>query len=311
MSLNIIFAGTPNFAATTLQALINSRHKVVAVYTKPDSSKGRGRKRHASPIKELALTHHIPVHQPKTLRYKKVQNELATLNADVMIVIAYGLILPKSVLGTPKHGCLNVHASLLPRWRGAAPIQRAILAGDQETGITIMQMDEGLDTGDMLFSVATKITHDDTAITLHDRLAHMGADALLTNLNLLEQNKLKPISQNDSKATYAEKILKSDGNINWQEPAEIIARKIRAFSPWPGTFFNYKNQVIKIWRSAIITTPSQEKPGTIININTTGIDITTAENTCRIKKLQLPGGKPITVQDFLNAHPNFFSLGKI
>ena len=214
--LNIIFAGTPDFAATHLQALLNSQHNVIAVYTQPDKPAGRGKKLQASPVKQLAEQHNIPVYQPKSLRKEEAQAELQALNADVMVVVAYGLILPEVVLNAPKYGCLNVHGSLLPRWRGAAPIQRAIWAGDNETGITIMQMDIGLDTGDMLYKVATPITPTETSATLYAKLAELAPPALIEVLNGLENGQFSPEKQQDELANYAEKLTKEEAKLDWK-----------------------------------------------------------------------------------------------
>jgi methionyl-tRNA formyltransferase len=230
-SYNIIFAGTPHFSVAALEALIQSPHKVVAVYTQPDRPSGRGRKLTESPVKQKALEHHLSVYQPLSLKNPEEQQRLADLKADLMVVVAYGLILPKAVLQAPRLGCINIHASLLPRWRGAAPIQRAIVAGDARSGVTIMQMDEGLDTGAMLYKVQCPIEQNDTSEILLNRLSTMGADALLHTLAHLTS--IKPEPQDHHLATYAHKITKEEANIDWSEPADVIARKIRGFNPWP------------------------------------------------------------------------------
>ncbi len=300
--LKILFAGTPEFAATTLQALLDSEHSVCAAYTQPDRPAGRGRKLKASPVKALAEAHGIPVRQPASLRDSEVQRELAGFGADIMVVVAYGLILPKAVLETPPLGALNVHASLLPRWRGAAPIQRAILAGDHETGVTIMQMDEGLDTGDMLLKVRTPINAEDTAQTLHDRLARLGAEALLETLRRLQAGSLTPEPQDDSQATYAAKIDKAEARIDWQQPAAAIDRQVRAFNPWPVAFTRLDGDNLRIWQARPLDAPSDAPPGTVLAEGREGIDVACGEGRLRITRLQLPGGRPLDAEAFLNAH---------
>ncbi len=232
-SLKIIFAGTPDFAARHLAALLSSKHEVVAVYTQPDRPAGRGKKLTASPVKLLALEHSIPVYQPATLRAEEAQQELAAIDADIMVVVAYGLLLPKVVLDTPRLGCINVHGSILPRWRGAAPIQRSIWAGDAETGVTIMQMDEGLDTGDMLKIATLSIDAKETSATLYERLAALGPDALVDCLGDIASGKAVAVKQDDEQANYAKKLSKEEAQIDWSMSAEAIERCIRAFNPWP------------------------------------------------------------------------------
>jgi methionyl-tRNA formyltransferase len=302
-ALKIIYAGTPEFAAVALQALIDSPHEVCAVYTQPDRPAGRGRKLTASPVKQLAGQHAIAVLQPESLKSAEVQAQLAAFGADVMVVAAYGLLLPPEVLAIPPLGCLNIHASLLPRWRGAAPIQRAIQAGDRETGITIMQMDAGLDTGPMLYRVATPIAPTDTAGILHDRLAAMGAEALLHALDGLLQGTLHGERQDDSQACRAPKLSKAEAEIDWQQPATRIARQVAAFNPWPVAQTRLGGQVLRIWLADVPEGGGSGRPGQVIATGKDGIEVACGEGVLRLLRLQLPGGKPLDAGEFLNAHP--------
>jgi methionyl-tRNA formyltransferase len=299
--LKIIFAGTPNFAASALAALLRE-HKVVAVLTQPDRPAGRGMQLAASPVKQLALQHGLVVLQPATLKTEQIQRSLAALDADVMVVAAYGLILPQAVLQQPRHGCLNIHASLLPRWRGAAPIQRAILAGDNETGITIMQMDEGLDTGDMLLHHACPIAANDTAQTLHDKLAEMGADSILEALRLLQENRLKPIRQDNDAACYASKLLKSEAQIDWRQDARQIERAVRAYNPFPVCHANLNDVMIKIWQAELCV-EKQDDPGKVMAVDKRGITVACGKDALRLETLQRPGGKAQPAAQFLQAMP--------
>ena len=301
-ALKVIFAGTPEFAATSLDALIKSQHHVCTVYTQPDRPAGRGRKLTASAVKQLAVQHGLPVLQPETLKTADALAELQSLNADIMVVVAYGLILPLEVLQAPRLGCINVHASVLPRWRGAAPIQRAILAGDKQSGVTIMQMDAGLDTGDMLLVKTTPIEDTDTAQTLHDRLADIGARALIEALQLLSEGRAHPEKQDDSQATYAKKLQKSEAVIDWQQSAEAIHRKICSFNPWPVAQTELDGKIVRIWQSTVTQHHSNETAGLVLDESKSGIDVATGDGVLRITKLQLPGAKPLAVADFLNAH---------
>ncbi len=300
--LNIVYAGTPEFAAVALAALLETPHRISAVYTQPDRPAGRGRKLKASPVKELALQHGLEVRQPESLKDADEQAALAALKPDVMIVAAYGLLLPAEVLAIPRLGCLNIHASLLPRWRGAAPIQRAILAGDPETGITIMQMDVGLDTGDMLYKLSTPIQESDNAQTLHDRLATLGARAITEALERLQQGTLTAEKQDDSLACYAKKLLKSEAQIDWQQPASLIARQVAAFNPWPVAQTGYQGEVLRIWEATALDENSGKPAGSVIRAGKQGIDVACGEGVLRLLRLQRPGGKPQEVANFLNAN---------
>jgi len=305
--LNIIFAGTPDFAARHLQALINSHHNVIAVYTQPDRPAGRGKKLTASPVKELAVSHDIPVYQPGSLRKEPAQQELAALNADIMVVVAYGLILPKVVLDTPRLGCINVHGSILPRWRGAAPIQRALWAGDKETGVTIMQMDVGLDTGDMLLKTYLPIEDDDTSATLYEKLALQGPDALLQALEGLANGTLAAEKQDEVLANYAEKLSKEEARLDWSKSATQLWQEVRAFNPWPVSYFEHQGNTIKVWQTQVSTSSSNAAPGTIISASKKGIEVATGDGVLTLLSMQLPGKKPLSVADILNARGDWFT----
>ncbi|WP_163577653.1 methionyl-tRNA formyltransferase [Halomonas faecis] len=306
-SLRVIFAGTPDFAAASLTALLESRHAVAAVYTQPDRPAGRGRQLSESPVKRLAGSHGLPVLQPESLKTSAVQNELAAHAADVMVVVAYGLILPQAVLEIPRLGCLNVHASLLPRWRGAAPIQRAIEAGDAESGVTIMQMDEGLDTGDMLLVRRTPITATTTGGELHDTLARLGGEALVEALDALAEGALSATPQPAEGVTYAAKLSKSEAELDFREPAERLAAKIRAFNPWPVAWCplgTARLRLLMAEASAPRAGESAQPPGTLLAPDTDALRIacgTTGSEVLRVTRAQLPGGKPLPARDLLNA----------
>ena len=271
---------------------------MVAVLTQPDRPAGRGMKLVASPVKQLAMQHELPVLQPTTLKSTEIQQQLAGYKADVMVVAAYGLLLPTAVLQLPRYGCLNIHASLLPRWRGAAPIQRAILAGDNETGITIMQMDEGLDTGDMLLKLACPIEARDTAQTLHDRLAELGAQAIVTALDRLDQGTLQAIAQDDTQATYAAKLIKAEAQIDWTRGAIEIDRMVRAYNPFPMAVSTCRNVPVKIWQASP-TGEMQGEPGTVCAIEKNGIVVACGHGALRLEILQRPGGKALPAGQFI------------
>lgn len=314
-SLNIIFAGTPDFAAQHLQAILNSQHNVIAVYTQPDKPAGRGKKLQASPVKQLAEQNNIPVYQPKSLRKEETQSELKALNADVMVVVAYGLILPKAVLDAPRLGCLNVHGSILPRWRGAAPIQRSIWAGDAQTGVTIMQMDEGLDTGDMLHKVYCDILPTETSTSLYNKLAELAPSALIDVLDNLENGKFIAEKQDDSQSNYAEKLSKEEAQLDWSLPAIQLERNIRAFNPWPIAYFSTEDkdgnaQTLKVYQAEALS--HQDKPaGTILSADKNGIQIATVDGVLNLLQLQPAGKKPMSAQDLLNGRAEWFTIGKV
>ena len=308
--MKIIFAGTPEFAANSLEAILKQGHHVVAVYTQPDRRAGRGKKILKSPVKLVAEAHDLPVYQPEKLTDKDAQKELEALTPDLMIVAAYGLLLPTAVLDTPILGCVNIHASLLPRWRGAAPIQRAIQAGDTETGITIMQMDEGLDTGNMLMKVSTPITEADTGGTLHDRLSDLGSDAILRYLeSIRDQQPALGEVQNNDLANYAHKLNKQEAAIKWSDNAHQICLTIRAFNPWPVAFLTVNNERIRIFESEVVSDVATCKPATVLEKNKHGIVVSCGKNAIRILKLQIPGAKAITAQAFFNGGKDILNIG--
>ncbi|MDG0807873.1 methionyl-tRNA formyltransferase [Pectobacterium brasiliense] len=308
-SLRIIFAGTPDFAARHLDALLSSGHEVVGVFTQPDRPAGRGNKLTPSPVKVLAEQHSIPVFQPKSLRPEENQAMVQALNADVMVVVAYGLILPQPVLSMPRLGCINVHGSLLPLWRGAAPIQRALWAGDSETGVTIMQMDVGLDTGAMLHKISCPILPQDTSATLYDKLAELGPCGLLETLEQLADGSAVAETQNDALATYAGKLSKEEARLNWQLSAEQLERCIRAFNPWPVSYFIVDEQPVKVWKAEVIAKAHGSQPGTIIQADKQGIQVATADGILNIQELQPAGKKVMAAQDLLNSRREWFVPG--
>ena len=307
--LKLIFAGTPDFAARHLAALLSSDHEVVAVYTQPDKPAGRGQKLTASPVKELALAHNLPVYQPASLRKEEAQAELAALGADLMVVVAYGLILPKAVLAMPRLGCINVHGSLLPRWRGAAPIQRSLWAGDRETGVTIMQMDVGLDTGDMLHKLSCPITAEDTSASLYDKLADLGPQGLLHTLHLLATGAAKPEVQDESLVSYAEKLSKEEARVDWTLSAAQLERCIRAFNPWPMSYIVIDDQPVKIWQASVIDKIAAAEPGTILEATRQGIQVATGDGILNLISLQPAGKKAMSAQDLLNSRREWFVPG--
>ena len=313
--LRIIFAGTPEFAAEHLKILLGSRHQVIAAYSQPDRPAGRGKKLTASPVKELALANNIPVYQPLNFKTPEPISELAALQADLMVVVAYGLILPRAVLDTPRLGCINVHASILPRWRGAAPIQRAIEAGDSETGVTIMQMDTGLDTGNMLVKAFCPILSEDTGGSLHDKLITLGGPALLRALDQIEAGTCLPEKQDGALSTYAPKLSKEEAALDWRLDAAGLERKVRAFNPFPIAHTKpagaSDEQRLRIWAARAIDHQSSETPGTITRIDEDGLRVACGKGQLVLQQIQLPGKKPMLFNDIQRGHPEMFKPGDL
>lgn len=299
--MKIIFAGTPDFAVPSLQMLLESKHDICAVYTQPDRPAGRGRHLQPSPVKQLAVAAGLPVLQPLTLKNPDALQQLADFNADLMVVVAFGMILPQAALDTPKLGCINVHGSLLPRWRGAAPIQRAIMAGDVKTGVTIMQLVHKLDAGEMLHKEEYLIGADDTSCDVYDKLAGLGAIGLAKVLEQLENGAVHPEPQDEALVTYAEKLGKSDAVIDWAQTAEQLARKVRGLNPWPVAQTLYQGNVLRIWRAEAVVADGYAEPGTV-RCQHKNFDVATGLGLLRLQEVQMPGGKRMTAEAFLNAH---------
>ena len=310
-ALDIVFAGTPEFAATHLAGLIGSRHRVVAVYTQPDRPAGRGNKLRASPVKQLAQAHELALHQPATLKNEAEQQRLESLGPDLLVVVAYGLILPQAILDTPRYGCINVHASLLPRWRGAAPIQRAIEAGDTRSGTTIMQMDAGLDTGAMLAQATCPIGPDTTAATLHDELEKLGVPLLVDVLDALAEHRDAATPQPAAGVTYAEKISKSEAEIDWSRSAVTLDRQIRAFNPFPVCYTRLDGARLKLWLCRVLPdADSGHPPGTVLSADEEGIAVQCGSGRLQLTRLQMPGGKPLSAAQLLHSRRETFAPGR-
>ncbi len=311
MSLKIVFAGTPEFGLPSLEALKNSHHQLQAVFTQPDKPAGRGRKVQQSAVKKWALVHNVPVYQPGNFKDENALQALAVLKADIFVVIAYGLILPKNILSLPRLGCINVHASLLPRWRGASPIQQAILEGDNYTGITIMQMDAGMDTGDKLAEARCPIYQTDTAGILHNRLAQLAVEPLLITLDALVHSKGVSVAQDNTQASFAKKIAKTDAMIDWNKGAQEINNQIRAFNPWPIAYTQAGENCLRIYQARVVEMDSTASPGTILGIYTDGIIVATGKAALKIEVLQFPGTKTMVVSDWLNGRPTQLKVGLV
>lgn len=316
----VVFAGTPAFAVPSLQALLAlpQHFDVRAVYSQPDRRAGRGRQLTASPVKQCAQVHSIPVIQVENFRTDEARAQLAALQPDFLVVVAYGLILPQAVLDIPRIACINVHASLLPRWRGAAPIQRALIAGDEQTGVAIMDMVKALDAGGVYAEAVTSIESGDTGASLPARLAELGATLLVETLPKIAEGTVSAVAQDESLVCYADKLTKTEALIHWQEPAELIERKIRAYQPWPIAYTEWKDQRIRVWQAAVQTTAEHlesqadgvGQAGCIVHVDRLGIIVQTGEGLLRLETLQLPGSKPMAVADLLNARPTLFGVGE-
>lgn len=307
----LVFAGTPAFSATCLQALLEAGYPVSAVYTQPDRPAGRGKKLQAGPVKQLALEHGLPVHQPEHFRDDDARKTLAALKPDLMIVVAYGLLLPQTVLDIPRHGCINIHASLLPRWRGAAPIERALEAGDPLTGITVMRMEAGLDTGPMCLKQTTLIRPEDTGASLRQRLAVLGASSLIAALRLLEQDQLWPEPQTEASANYAHKLQRKEAEIDWQQPAAQLALRVRAFFDANTAFTTLGSDRLKIGFAEAETGQPQVPPGTVLSADGSGIRIACGEGVLRATQLQLPGARMLSARELLNGQAERFAPGTV
>ena len=299
--MKVVFAGTPEAAVPTLDALLKSQHEIVAVLTIPDRPAGRGRRLSASPVKECAKDHSLLTLQPERLG-ADVQSTLKKIVPDVMVIVAYGLLLPKEVLTIPTYGCVNLHFSLLPRWRGASPIQHTLLYGDEMTGVSVMQMDEGLDTGPILAQEAYPVDPDENSQMLHDRLAKAGAQLLLKTLDAMAVGNLHGLPQDAQQATYAPKIKKSQGLIRWQQPARVIMNQVRAFNSWPVAFTYFEGKRLRIWHAEVVNVAANVPPGTVMEVNKLGIEVATGDKVLRVHALQLPGGRVLSAVEFLNAH---------
>jgi methionyl-tRNA formyltransferase len=299
----IVFFGTPSFSVPTLRSLIGGPDDVVGVVTQPDRGKGRGRKIIPSPVKEVALERELPVLQPEKVKEEAFQERVRLLHPDLLVVVAFGQILPKSLLEIPKHGAVNVHASLLPEYRGAAPISRAILRGEEGTGVTTMRMDEGMDTGDILLQTRVSIKEQDTSETLQNTLASLGACLLIETVEKMKRGKVRPVAQDHSRATFAPALRKEEGEIDWSQTAVMIDRQVRAFDPWPGAFTHWSGKRLKVCRGETREGTPQAPPGTLTWVGSDSIEVATGEKVFILREVQIEGGKRMTVRDFMSGHP--------
>ena len=307
--MKIIFAGTPEFALPALTALIHSSHELIAVYTQPDKPAGRGLRLAESPVKTFALQHHLPLYQPASLRQDAVIAEITRLTPDVIVVAAYGLLVPSVILALPRFGCINIHPSLLPRWRGAAPIERTIEAGDTLSGVTIMQMDAGLDTGPILLQRSYELTQTETASMLYDALSRCGATLLVEAIDLLAAGKMIARTQDGAYATYAKKLDKLEAHLDWSKSAIELERMIRAFNPWPIAFTIFQGEPLRIGQASVMQGNASSLPGTIVSVSKAGIEVATGQGVLQILTVQLPGRRMITVADFYNANRDWLKAG--
>lgn len=300
--MKVVFMGTPDFSVPCLQAIIDEGHEVVAVITQPDKPKGRGKKMSMPPVKELALKYDIEVYQPQRVKTQEFVDILKDINPDVIIVVAFGQILSKDILDIPKYGCINVHASLLPKYRGAAPINWVIINGEKTTGVTTMYMDVGLDTGDMILKKEMNIGIEETAGELHDKMMYVGADVLKDTLRLIENNNAPREKQNDDESSYAPIMDKNLGNINWSKKCEEIYNLIRGTNPWPSAYTKYNGETMKIWKSEILDKESNNNPGTILKVDKEGVQVATGDKIILLKEIQMPGKRRMSIEDYIKGN---------
>ena len=307
--MKVIFMGTPDFSVGTLEALLEAGHEVVLAVTQPDKPKGRGKEMQFPPVKETALRHGIEVYQPRRIREKECIEKLAAYQADIMVVIAFGQILPKEILEMTPYGCVNVHASLLPKYRGAAPIQWAVINGEKESGVTTMQMDEGLDTGDMLLKTTIVLDEKETGGSLHDKLSDAGAKLCVETLKRLEEGSIQPEKQGESPTEYARMLNKAMGAIDWNQDAVSIERLIRGLNPWPSAYTTYMDKKMKVWKTKVLDEKSSKEPGTILKVDQDGIRVATKDNVILISEIQMPNKKRMEVKEFIKG--NTLEVGSV